>query len=468
MDVMEIDAASNRGIDDVRSLRESVRYVPVMGKYKVYIIDEVHMLTPEAFNALLKTIEEPPGHVIFIMATTAPHKIPVTITSRCQRLDFRRLSVADIEGQLEKIVSSAGDPNASAEAEEAGIAWEPNALRLIARAAQGSMRDALSILDLCLTYGENCITEKDVRDVLGETGPEVMMRMFRAISQRDFREILEITRELSDRGKDMGELADEMGVFARDLLLLRSGGKPADLGRPKDETDQMLVLARALSSRMLVSSLDALARSAGDMRGSDDPRLVLEVSLLGLFLGEGPEISSAEATVPQKAIAEGAALQKVIAEGAPSHKAPPEKAPPEKPADPPVAVPVRVPSSDDPLKQVKAIWPELLDHMQRRREVLVRAYLVHASPTRIEGDNRLVLAFPPGYTTLAEQVSSKQNKEVVERFLKELTGISFDVAAETAELGSNGEVDGNDGGDGGDLHPLVKAAISMVNGKVVD
>ena len=255
MDVIEIDAASNRGIDEMRSLREAVRYVPVMGGYKVYIVDEVHMLTQEAFNALLKTLEEPPEHVIFIMATTAPHKIPVTITSRCQRLDFRRLSVPDIEAQMEKILQAQsidGNP----------VSWERGALRLIARAGQGSMRDALSILDLCLTYGGTAVREEDVREILGETSSESMRRLFRAIAQRDIQSILDITRDASDRGKDMGELCQEIGQYSRDMILLRSGAKASDIGRPQDEVDSMLSIARTFPTPLLIAVLDAVSKAA--------------------------------------------------------------------------------------------------------------------------------------------------------------------------------------------------------------
>ncbi|MEM5794931.1 MAG: DNA polymerase III subunit gamma/tau, partial [Bacillota bacterium] len=165
MDVLEIDAASNRGIDEIRELREKVKFTPVDGRYKVYIIDEVHMLTTEAFNALLKTLEEPPAHAIFILATTEPHKIPATILSRCQRYDFRRIDSEAISGRLLKVL------------QEMSIEAEPEALGVIARFAEGGLRDALSILDQCIAFSGDRITVEDVRSMLGLAGDEWLEHM---------------------------------------------------------------------------------------------------------------------------------------------------------------------------------------------------------------------------------------------------------------------------------------------------
>lgn len=287
------------------------------------------------------------------------------------------------------------------------------------------MRDALSILDVCLIYGEGKLTESDVRDVLGETGPEIMQRLFRALSERDFRAILETTAALGDRGKDMGELADEMGAFGRDLLFLSAGGKAEDLGRPEDEVDDMLLLARSLSTETVLSVLDALSRCQGDMRNSNDPRLVLETALMGTLL------KSTTAPVRQE-------VREVVR---PRAEVPKPK----------------LPTGDDPLQLVKVKWEDLLKLMQQKREVLVRAYLLHATPVKVSG-SKLVLEFPPGYTTLAEQISSKGNKEIAESYLKELTGISFDIVTEITREGSP---------VGGALHPLVKGAIGLIDGKIV-
>jgi len=523
VDVIEIDAASNRGIDEMRSLRESVRYLPVMGKYKVYIIDEVHMLTQEAFNALLKTLEEPPEHVIFIMATTAPHKIPVTITSRCQRMDFRRLSISDIEGQLEKILERGIDGRKS---ESRDVRWEKGALLAIARAAQGSMRDALSILDLCLTYGESSVTEADVREILGETSTESMVKLFRALEGHDLKTVMEYTREMSDRGKDMGELAAEISAFARDMLLLRAGGSAAELGRPEDEVKEMASLARSFSSRWLISVLDAATKAAADMKNQDDPRLVLEVSLLGTFLGQTsldeipasaapattlrpeapPPVSRPETPSPVSRTEQAA---KEASPAVPADKASsPKQAPQDQPSNDPALLPA------EPIDQVKSVWKALLDELLRRRNGLARAYLLPAVPVRVEGGDKLVLGYPKGYTTHMEQIQVKAHRDPVEKALQRLMGRKLTLVVEEMtedineqdssglsgfgnggglDAGSCGvtpgseasDADGGGPGAGGtprtaatdpsgapadrrDLHPLVKAAITMVDGKIVD
>lgn len=451
VDVIEIDAASNRGIDEIRSLRESVRYLPVMGKYKVYIIDEVHMLTQEAFNALLKTLEEPPEHVIFILATTAAHKIPVTIASRCQRLEFRRLSIKDIEGQLEKILVSSD------------VQWEPGALRLIARAALGSMRDALSILDLCLTYGENKILEKDVREVLGETAGEVMVRLFSALSTEDLKGVMDVTKEVSERGKDMGEFCQEIGAFARDLLFLGSGGIGTDLGRTEDEISEMSQLSGRLSRELLIKVLEATSNAIAQMRNTDNQRLVVDIALLGLFVGsdssserQGSRSADSSEHPPSEPLyresltvptdADRGISQDTALEG---HYTGPKD----------------LSTPDSALEAVKQAWPMLLDELQKKRRVQARAYLLPARPSRVVDGKTLVLAYPEGYATHMEQILSDIHKRVVQDYLEKILQIRLDLSVEVDKPDANASSGTN--GNGDDLHPLVEAAINILDGKIV-
>ena len=189
MDVFEIDAASNRGIDEIRDLRETVKFAPANDRYKVYIIDEVHMLTAEAFNALLKTLEEPPAHVVFILATTEAHKVPATIQSRCQRYDFKRITAAEISERLTYIVK------------ESNLEAEPEALQLIAIQADGGLRDALSILDQCVTLAEGKITVARVRQILGLVGHEWIYGITQAIADKQTQQVLTILAELLRDGK---------------------------------------------------------------------------------------------------------------------------------------------------------------------------------------------------------------------------------------------------------------------------
>ncbi len=432
VDVMEIDAASNRGIDEIRSLRESVRYLPVMGKYKVYIIDEVHMLTQEAFNALLKTLEEPPEHVVFILATTAAHKIPVTIASRCQRLEFRRLSIQDIEGRLKNILESQA------------AQWETDALKVIARAASGSMRDALSVLDLCLTYGDGKILEEDVREVLGATSSEIMERLFTALGEKDFKTILDVTKENSHRGKNMGEFCLEIGSYARDLLFLVSGGDESDFGRTQQEVENMLILAKVLSKDLLIKVLKAVSDGVSAMRSSDNPRLVADMCLLSILLEDSMpkppsniQITAEQVKVPYtpKPVAE---IQK------------PQQ-------DPTVGKSLAQVTHDGTVESITYLWESLLDQLQEDRKIQARAYLLPAQPLKVIDDSILVINYPRGYATHMEQIVSNPHKQVVKEYLQRITGKTMDIRVEVTN-------DANQ--DSEDLHPLVQAAVDIVDGKV--
>jgi len=210
MDVLEIDAASNRGIDNVRSLRDDAIYSPAEVKKRIYIIDEVHMLTMESFNALLKIIEEPPEHLIFILATTELHKVPATILSRCQRFSFRRLQQEDIAGRINYV------------AYQEGIDLEPEAARVLARLADGALRDGVSLLDQCASSANGAVTAQFVYDCLGLSGERMTYEMLLAIAERDTAKALSMFSRLYDEGKDMGAMLDELCAVARDLLILKT------------------------------------------------------------------------------------------------------------------------------------------------------------------------------------------------------------------------------------------------------
>ena len=208
MDIVEIDAASNNSVDDIRELRESVKYTPSKAKYKVYIIDEVHMLSQGAFNALLKTLEEPPSYVIFILATTEPHKIPATILSRCQRFDFKRVSSKDIADRMSYIC------------EKENIQAEDKALSLIARNSQGALRDALSILDQCMSFGNDKIEYNDVIELLGTVNIDELFQLSQSIIDEDTKKSLQILNEFIIWGKDIRNLINDLIDHLFYLLLL--------------------------------------------------------------------------------------------------------------------------------------------------------------------------------------------------------------------------------------------------------
>ena len=229
MNVIEIDAASNNGVDNIREIREEVAYSPTEGRYKVYIIDEVHMLSTGAFNALLKTLEEPPSYVIFILATTEAHKIPVTILSRCQRYDFRRITIDAIAARLEELM------------EKEQVEVEPKAIRYIAKAADGSMRDALSLLDQCIAFylGERLTFEK-VLEVLGAVDTEVFSDMLQKILRQDVAGVIILLEELVAQGREPGQFVTDFTWYLRNLLLLQSSDNMEDVLDISSENLQLL------------------------------------------------------------------------------------------------------------------------------------------------------------------------------------------------------------------------------------
>ncbi|MDF2568857.1 MAG: dnaX [Sporomusa sp.] len=271
MDVFEVDAASNRGIDEIRDLRETVKFAPVDGRYKVYIIDEVHMLTTEAFNALLKTLEEPPGHVVFVLATTEPHKIPATIHSRCQRYDFRRIGVREIEQRLAVV------------AEHSGLQAVPEALRLIAVQADGGMRDALSILDQCAALDEGDeITAAHVRQLLGLIGHEWVWQLTDAVAERDAHSVLVKLDELINLGKDVRQLLIELALHARSLMLYKAAPSIDNIEMYSDDRSVLAAQSAKFSHHELVEMLDVLHAAANETKWASEPRIAVEMALITL------------------------------------------------------------------------------------------------------------------------------------------------------------------------------------------
>ena len=268
MDVLEIDAASNRGIDEIRELRESVKFAPVDGRYKVYIIDEVHMLTTEAFNALLKTLEEPPAHVVFILATTEAHKIPATIHSRCQRYDFRRIASREIEQRLAEV------------AEKGGLTVASDALKLIASHADGGLRDALSILDQCTTMDDGIISADKVRQLLGLIGHEWVWRITEALAERDFKIVLLALNELIILGKEVRQVLLELALYMRSIMLFKAAPTIDSIELYGDDRTVLAKHSDQFTHEELVQMIQLLNEGANAARWAPEPRITAEMTLL--------------------------------------------------------------------------------------------------------------------------------------------------------------------------------------------
>jgi len=378
LDIIEIDAASNNGVDEMRDLRDTVKYPPQFGKYKVYIIDEVHMLSTSAFNALLKTLEEPPEHVVFILATTEPQKLPETILSRCQRFDFGRISMPEIAGRLREAVEGSG-----AEATD-------GALMLIARAAEGGMRDALSLLDMCLGYRSH-VDEDLVRTILGSTDSSFLFEYCDALSGRDTGKVFSMIDTLMRDGKDPAVFARDVCRHIRSLLIAKAC--PEELAQVLDitleEAADLVRQAESFTITRLMSILDLYLALEGNMRYSSTPRLALENTSLKCCVRTAETDSQAlndRITELEKQVSD---LMNRLSSGslpapAPAAAAPAEKKPSAAGA-PGSAAPARTRKPASGGSPDAGAWTEMLNRF-KKTEPSIWSFLTQGNPAGIEGN----------------------------------------------------------------------------------
>lgn len=310
MDVIEIDGASNRGIDEIRELRENVRYTPAKSRYKIYIIDEVHMLTREAFNALLKTLEEPPPHIIFIFATTEPHKIPATILSRCQRYDFKRIPLREIIESLKRIV------------EEEKVQISQRGLFSIAQESEGSLRDAQSLLDQVISYGGKEIQDEDITDVLGLIDRKILYDTIEAIASRESERCMEMIEHVYDYGYDLQHFCRELLQYFRSLILIKVSQHPEKLIElPEEELKILKKQAEQFHLNQLSHLFNLLLKGEAEMAQSNFPRTMLEMTLIRMTTFP-PILSIDEIIKKLDELAKGQSLRRSMEETAllPSEK----------------------------------------------------------------------------------------------------------------------------------------------------
>ncbi len=401
VDVVEIDAASNRGIDEIRDLREKVRYAPIEGKYKVYIIDEVHMLTSEAFNALLKTLEEPPSHVIFILATTEAAKVPVTIESRCQRLDFSRISIEEVISHLKKISKAEG------------FEIEDRAIDLVARSGEGSMRDSVSLLDQLISYAGKKVTVDNVVELLGCADEEMLFMIADAISTKDTGKTLNILREAIDQGRSAAQIVRDLIMHFRNLLFVKLKAHEA-LELTKDHLDRLGKQSQIIDITSIKNAIRVLSRAELDMKWHPHARLVLEVGLLEL-LEDGSLAVAPKAQVVQEIKPKMQEAPKIVSA-------------PVVPAAPKIVnVPVQAGPIDPRISEIKDKWPEILD---RVKKISLYGYvsLHEGEPSEISDKGKLVISFRKGYAFHKDRLEEAKNKQSVEDIIKEVLGkpISID------------------------------------------
>jgi DNA polymerase-3 subunit gamma/tau len=383
MDVLEMDAASNRGIDEIRDLRDKVNLAPVAGKMKVYIIDEVHMLTAEAFNALLKMLEEPPEHVIFVLATTEKHKVLPTIISRCQNFDFRRPSIETLTEKLREISNAEG------------IEVEPEALTVIARQGRGSFRDAEGLLDQLSSFAEGRITASMVRELLGGVGPESLIETTYALHERRAADALRIVDRLSGEGKDLGQFVGELLAHLRNLMLLPYAPEVALAEVGGEERPQLQEQANAVPTAEVVRLIEALDDAVSLMRRGADPKLELELVFvkltrdytepdMGAVLGRLESLERAVengsvATNPPRATAD-TVREEPPAEREPAH----ETVEPDAPSD---DASLLEDSDNQPETGVDLAseWHGIMGELKRRRQALTAAVYGEARVESFDG-----------------------------------------------------------------------------------
>lgn len=272
MDVIEMDAASNNGVDDIRELRDKVKFLPVKSKYKVYIIDEVHMLSKGAFNALLKTLEEPPEHLLFILATTEPQKIPATILSRCQRFDLKRISADVIVENMKKIC------------DELNVKYEEKALKLIAANSEGAMRDAQSILDRCISFNDDTVDYETVISLLGTVNYQVVLEAAGAIVDKDIEKTMNLVDSILNSGKELSFFLDELIICFRNMLIIKTTNSSDNLMRiSEDETDEILELNKRISVDEIVKIVEDLSTAQSECKRALNPRILLETKLIKML-----------------------------------------------------------------------------------------------------------------------------------------------------------------------------------------
>ena len=414
LDVVEIDAASNNGVDEIRDLREKVKYPPQTGQYKVYIIDEVHMLTGAAFNALLKTLEEPPAHVVFILATTEPQKLPATVLSRCQRFDFGRIPAQQIAGRLREAVQKAG-----ADATE-------GALALIARAAEGGMRDALSILDMCMGYGEQ-VTEALVRSVLGTADKPFLFTFADALIQGDVRKTMQLVDQLMRAGREPQVFAKDMAYHLRALLMAVSCGSEVEslLEITQEDAAAYVKQAAQFTPNKLLRLLDLFMRVETEIKWASSPRIALEAAAVKACLPAGE--SSVEDLLERVAELERKVQNGVVAAPA-AAPSPAKPAATEAKVQPSAAkTPAAEKKTVDISLAPQKIWDQLLQSL-KKSDASLFAQLASCSFGGIR-ENICRAVVPKTNSFAIKYLNGDVRKAAVSAALLEITGTSMQFEA---------------------------------------
>ncbi len=439
LDVIEIDGASNRGIDDIRTLRENVKFSPSNGKFKVYIIDEVHQITADGFNALLKTLEEPPEFVKFIFATTQPNKIPATILSRCQRLDFRRISVMETIAQLEKIAGSEK------------VKVDKDVLFAVARASDGALRDAESILDQLIAFAKDKVSIEDVVSMLGMVEQNTLFEITDKMISKDPGAALELLNGIIDNGKDVHTFLADLIEHFRNLMVAkvsRENSRLIDL--PEDVCGKLLEQANRLSLEEIFNVFSVLVNTQETAKRMESLRIPLEISLVRLCLAK-PAASATAAKPPVR-------QEKPQAHLAPAPQEKPQ-VPPIKKEEPQLIVQKASAETVCPVsfEQIKSLWHEIVQNTSAQK-ISIGNYLKEGTPAKLLG-NMLTVFFHKNRSLYKESLEKLENRSIVEKIISQ---------ALKAELKVNFALSQEDKVD--DIavnHPALQSALDTFNARLI-
>ncbi|MCU0642932.1 MAG: DNA polymerase III subunit gamma/tau [bacterium] len=484
LDVLEIDGASNRGIDEVRNLRESLKYAPNPGKYKIYIIDEVHMLTTEAFNALLKTLEEPPTRVMFMFATTEPHKVPATIISRCQRFDFKRISINEIIEQLKHVCA------------QEQIDIDDDSLHLIARKAEGSMRDSQSLLDQAISFCGTKIVSSDIINILGVIDWEIYFNLTNFISNNDLKGAFQLVEDLFNNGYDLVEFLLGVNEHLRNILITKTV-KSADFVEASDNYKQKYhQIVNNFEEQDLLRLIQIVSDSQYGIKRSSNPRLYLEMvvtkmiqldkvqkidALIQSLDSLKEKFSQNSMNVPHSALQQKSQPKTPaapVSESADQKKSPEieknvvrdvQQQPDQKviatspsyhedsqKAHPPISIEI-----------IKTQWPHIIEEIKKRK-IALGSFLNEGWPENIDG-NELIIAF--GMENGFHISSINRNRKSIEEIIREVVGVPLQIKCMQAEAPSADNSNGSNGSSYveklGQKIPLIKTIIDEFDGELV-
>ena len=445
MNVIEIDAASNNGVDSIRQIVEEVNYSPAEGKYKVYIIDEVHMLSIGAFNALLKTLEEPPAYVIFILATTEVHKIPITILSRCQRYDFRRISIDTIADRLKELT------------QKEQVQIEEKAVRYIAKVADGSMRDALSLLDQCIAfYFEQELTYDKVLDVLGAVDTGVFSRMLREMLKGDAAAALGVLQDIVLQGRELSQFVTDFAWYLRNLLLIKSADGVEDIildGIIDVSSDNLVRLkeeAELAENDTIMRYIRILSELSGQIRYAAQKRILIEMAIIKLCR---PAMETDTASLADRIRQVEEKLEKgipimAVNPGAGSSSVPGNGTAPLQGGEKPVGKAELPKAIPEDIQNVVSRWSRIVDETANP----MKSYLKNAYPS-LSGDGKLLVVVQDGLPS--DYFKRQENRDQLKAVIGSVTGKDMEIIIQSAENGRNPE----------DLYPdlmrLVDQTIDM-------